>query len=252
MDWNLTKRKLCIFIPNYKRANYIKSTINQFHNQIHKDQYLIVIGNDGIHEDFSDLSEHNVVSFTLERQNPHEPRNGSFIRNYFIKRCQSDIIIQKDPETIFIDHKDTYNSILNMDINTVYRPHLAVSFNKYQTTQVLYGADPLLFIEKPENINLNQHFKMHHFFAIHTKVLQDIQGYDEDFKYYGPEDQDMWARLISNGRISKLMTSNAIICHLDHEFDAYAFHENHNKMVEVLHSKDPKQIIRNNENWGNG
>lgn len=252
MDWSLTKRKIAIFIPNYKRGNYIRATISQFNNQLPKDQYIIVVGNDGVEENFDDLKDQNVVSFTLNRPNPEIHRNGAFIRNYFIKRCESDILIQKDPETILLDNDYVYSHIVNMPINTMYRPSRAESFNKYATTQVLYGVDPHLFIHNAETIDLKYHFKMHHFFAVHTKILKDMRGYDEDFKYYGPEDQDMWMRLMKNNIISNIMTSNSMIVHLDHEFDMFAFDEKHREMSQLIHQKDPSVLVRNNDDWGNG
>lgn len=252
IDWGLTKRKICIFIPNFGRGKYIRATLDQFQTSLNRDDYLIVIGNDGIDEDFSDLADKNIVSFTLNREDK-SARNGCFIRNYFIKNAQCDIIFQKDPETIMLTrHYDWLQTLSMMEENMIYRVGISHSFEQYPTNMILSGHDPLLWIDKQEQIDHQKYYKLHHGFGIHLKTLQNIHGYDEEYRYYGPEDRDLWGRLINIPNMRVFVDMQVCIAHLYHSFDPFALTDKHKDMEEVFSRKIPTEIVRNGDNWGNG
>ncbi len=101
-DWSETNKKLVIFSLNFKRSNLIETVIKNFNTSISCTDWIHIIGNDGVEEDFQHLYKHNVRFFTIFRDNTVE-RNGSFLRNYFIKRCQSKLLLQKDAEVVLLD-----------------------------------------------------------------------------------------------------------------------------------------------------
>ncbi len=100
-DWSITNRKLVIFIPNYGRKEYVEFGIKNLITSVPRDDWVIIIGNDNIEENFDNLFDQNVRYFTLFTGNS-KPRNSCKIRNYAIKRCMSNIFFQKDPEVVVI------------------------------------------------------------------------------------------------------------------------------------------------------
>jgi len=100
-DWGITKRKLVIFTPNYSDSVLTALSISQIQTQIPEKDWIIIIGNDNVDVNWDHLKDKNVRYFTLLHGGV-SPRNGGFIRNYAIKRCQSDLFFQKDGEVSVI------------------------------------------------------------------------------------------------------------------------------------------------------
>jgi hypothetical protein len=238
-DWSVTKKDLSIFIPNYGRGQYIRNLLDQFATKASIRDYSIVIGNDGIHEDFSDLADRNIFYFTLERENTN-PRNGCFIRNFFIKRCKSHKIFQKDPETEIRPNTgyDWINEYINYVDNSLFiRPSYTLDL----------GTIP----HKIENVYANVPHRVHWGFLSSVERLQYIRGYDQDFTQYGYEDTDLYYRLQYCCGDFKL-DKNLLVIHHPHPIDPNVYQEVNN-MATLFYRKSPKNFIRNSEdNWGNG
>ena len=238
-DWSVTKKDLSIFIPNYGRGQYIRDLIDQFQTKANTRDYSIVIGNDGLHEDFSDLRGRNIFYFTLERSDT-SPRNGCYIRNFFIKRCKSHKIFQKDPETE-IRPNNGYDWIKEyidyIDNSSFVRP--------------AYTLDKGTIPQKIENVYANISHRVHWGFLSSVERLQYIGGYDEDFSLYGYEDTDLYYRLQHCCGDFKL-DKNLLVIHHQHPIDPSVYKEV-NEMGLLYHSKKPSDFIRNKKReWGNG
>ena len=231
-DWSETNKPLAIFIPNRGRGNFIRDHFKQFEGY-DPSQCIIIVGNDGIDEDFSDLP--GVKSFTIMRY-PNYDRNGCFIRNYFIKRCLSKNILQKDPETELIPYAG-YDWLKEYckSTNNIVRPYYTMDVDKEDDfKEVQYGTP----------------HRVHWGFLAPTSTLQSIRGYDEDFTHYGYEDTDLYRRLIfCNGSI--VLDKNMVALHYPHEVDPSVYKEV-NEMGRIFASKNPNQCIRNPNGWGEG
>jgi hypothetical protein len=116
-DWKETNRKLVIFIPNYGRGKLAEFSIKNIKTNIPREDWVIIIGNDNIEENFDHLFDDNVRYFTLFAGNSKQ-RNGCFIRNYALSRCQSENMLQKDPEVVITG--DFIKSVI--DRNVGWRP----------------------------------------------------------------------------------------------------------------------------------
>lgn len=243
MDWDKTNRKLCIFIPNYMRGSYIHRNIDQFQSSLPSDDWCVVIGCDG-HDSSLKTEElpSNFFVFTLDRGVKPESRSGGHIRNYAIKRCQSKWFVQKDPEIrwVNLNNFDTIDSIANSEENLMYRAMYIKMLEEH------YNGGPVAM----EAVDTNQYFHIHHLLGVQTRLLQAIGGYDEKFTYYGPEDYDIWIRLLKSGCTQKVLPVGSLhFWHPRLEMDD----KRHWDMVRYNNSKDPNQIEANvGVNWGEG
>lgn len=256
-DWSLTNRELVIFIPNWGRGNYIRQTIKTMETRVPYDKWIIIVGNDCQHEDLSDLESQNVVYFTFgaDRNRPQD-RGGGFVRNMVIKRSHSRWFFQRDPEIIiendFIDHilqcsTDMYR--LGGPARKT-RQNTTKRFLREQATIAECKQDADVFQINP------QYFVYANFaFAVHTKILQDMRGFDEDYGQTYCYDRDLFVRLINNG----VMITSDPKCtpiHLWHPTPSFPNTSktigDYNEMKAMFASKDPKQIVRNPNGWGEG
>ena len=170
-EWaELDDKALTIFIPNYGRGDYIRRLIEQFQTKASVEMYTIVVGNDGLHDDFSDLYPKNVRYFTLGRKDPNISRNGCFIRNYFIKRCKSRNIFSKDPETEIrpMNADSPTDWILDYCRRTG-------DFVRPQTTLSLGTG------EAPQSVIPGVSHRFHWGFLAPTEALRELRGYNEQF-----------------------------------------------------------------------
>lgn len=243
--WEETKKPLVVFIPNYGRGDYIRRDIN---NLIlpDNDRFLIIIGNDGIEENFDDLYTKNVRYFTLSRKDNYE-RNGCFIRNYFIKRCQSDWILQKDPETMIREN-------FSLDIPNRYLFSILDDIEHFSGKNCLIRPLYTYDVSKsgrltPQKIDENIPHRMHWAFWCPTKMLQSIHGYDEDYTVYGFEDTDLFFRLKRLGPV--ILEPNLMVWHIWHPINDRVFGDV-DQMRKVFESKADAPVGRNTEGWGEG
>ncbi len=256
-DWSITNRELVIFIPNWGRGNYIRKTVENMTTKIPKDKWIIIVGNDCQHEDLSDMKNQNVVYFTFDpdRERPHD-RGGGFIRNIAIKRCQSRWFFQKDPEILiendFIDH------ILHCQTG-MYRLGGPALKTKKDTSQK-FMEEQATISECKKNadvfpINPNHFVYANFAFAVRTKILQEIRGFDEDYGQTYCYDRDLFVRLIEKGtRITSDPECTPV--HLWHPTPSFPNTletiSDYDGMKKMFASKNSKDIVRNPLGWGEG
>ena len=269
-DWKETKRKLVVFMPNHRVKEYVEFSISKIQTILPENDWLIVIGNDNCDDKFDHLYDQNVRYFTINTDSD-EYRNGCFIRNWAIKRCQSELFFQKDGEVVILG--DFMHSFVSMRY-PAFRCGYIFVLNDGGTKDFMSGSMPdpnrwnaictrrvQMFIpDYPEEardeiaaadgkVNYSTYF--HYGFGVETGVLQSMHGYDEDFNQYGWEDSDMICRLIAMG------------VHLVPDYSLAAVHPNHprqkvkfqimaNSMKTIFLSRNPRQFIRNPIRWGEG
>lgn len=256
-DWSLTDRELVIFIPNWGRGNYIRRTVEAMETDVSRDRWIIIVGNDCQHEDLLDLEDQNVIYFTFDadRDRPQD-RGGGFIRNMAIKRSLSRWFFQRDPEIII--ENDFINHILQCTTNMYRlggparktRQGTAKRFLQRQATIAECKQDADVFQINP------QHFVYANFaFAVHTQILQDIRGYDEDYGQTYCYDRDLFVRLINKG-VTITCDPQCTPIHLWHPTPSFpntpGTIADYDGMKAMFASKNSKQTIRNPNGWGKG
>jgi len=267
-NWDITKRKLVIFLPSFKYPELTEFAISQIQTQIPEKDWIIIIGNDNVDVNWDHLKDKNVRYFTLLRT-ASKPRNSSFIRNYAIKRCKSEIFLQKDAEVVILG--DFVYNVINS--RAPWRPGKVYVLDEEQTKMYLETKDFMnirvdptkvvkeevgddlfhvksIIAEPDGSINLATYF--HYAFAVKTKVLQEIRGYDEDYVLYGYNDSDLFCRLYHLGQyIIPDHTCTAI--HLYHPVRSVNCGSVESvKMREIFIAKDPSKVQRNPIVWGRG
>lgn len=248
-DWSQTDVELLFIIPNYGRGDYIRKTIdNTLNTSVSKDKFVVLIINDGIHEDFSDLKDKNVLYFTLER-NPACERNGGFSRNVAIKYSQSKLLAQRDPEILFTG--DFIAGCFN-NPNVLYRCGGIAHITKQDQKNKFFGG----IIDEKELIQTSikfpilehQYVYWHYGHCLPISYFKKINGYDEDFTLYGPEDHDMYDRLIKC-ELQPFFDKQCSPIHLWHGVP----NTSHEDMKNVYRQKQKESIIRNiGIDWGEG
>lgn len=250
-SWSETAKDLVIFVPNYGRENYIRFSAENLFSEKHKDKYLIIVLNDGIHSDFEDLRHLNFRYLTLQRDPPIS-RNGSLIRNFGIKRCESRLTGFKDPETIPV-HPDGPDGLIESMLLTgpkaVWRPGYNQTMTYEDTLTLMSGVDKTwskqLDIAHPDN-----YARVHWLYCIETEVLKSLRAYSEQINLYGPEDADLLLRLFRMG-YKQHLDFDSTIFHLWHEIPQQVYKDNW-EMQKVFRKLDHREVIRNDENWGEG
>jgi hypothetical protein len=271
-DWEETQdKKLVVFMPNHAHSQLTEFAIQQIRTRVDKKDYLLVIGNDNVDYNWDHLCNLNVRSFTLIHDN-EGPRNGAFIRNYFLKRNKSEITMQKDGEVI-VTNDFIYRVInchtpwragkiwvvpehrtkdmlevtggVNWTLEHMPMTHLVtpmIAENAYHAKEIIALADG--------KVNPSTYF--HYAYAAPTKVLQNIGGYDEDYKTYGWEDADMFCRLYHMGTYLTPDAGCAAV-HPWHPRATDCAPEQLLEMRQLFITKSPGDPFRNrNREWGEG
>lgn len=273
-DWAETRgKKLVVFTPHYSNPQFTRFALEQIHTQVNTRDYLIIVGNDNVEENWDAFYNHNVRSFTL-LHDTKGPRNGAFIRNYCLRRCESDWIMQKDGEVIvtgdFI-YRIVYchmpwragriyvlsdiqtTQMLQNGVNWFLNSsgvlptkivELTVAVNSYQVKEIIEKADG--------RVNPSTYF--HYAYAAPTSIFSKIGGYDEDYVSYGWEDADMFCRLFANG-IYLVPDYACAAIHPHHPKAADCTPEKLLQMRRLFVKKSPADYFRNKNHgheWGQG
>jgi hypothetical protein len=251
-DWSITNKEFVLYIPNFGRKNLLIPTLKRFFTSVDKNKYLILVVNDGIHEDMSDLEHFNLKWFTFQRE-PANERNGCMIRNFVIRNCQSEWLCTKDPE-IIIDG-DIVSKILSIEDDVVYRPKGMIELFEQNTQQII--DDPFIDLTKlpilrqwEASDKRNQAF--HAGCAMRTKRLSDMHGYDERYKKgYGYEDWQMLERLKKT--IPVVIDKDIQTYHIAHPI-IRKFHKTiiNNEDIYKSDLKNLSVMANEGEQWGEG
>lgn len=257
-DWSITDRKLIIFIPNFGRGEYVRKTVQEIETAISRKDWLVLVINDRIHEDFAGLeTTANIAYLTFGPTRSREGRGDAFVRNIAIKRCQSEWLFQKDPEIIV--QNDFIKHIIECQTDMYRLSGPASKVRRATTQKFLTGqatVDECVQDADHYSINESQFVYFHFGFAVRTSILKDMRGYDEDYKKMYCADKDLYARLMATG-VKPTFDEQCKPIHLWHTVPWYPNspenEANYAKMKAIFASKDPKQIVRNDEHtWGEG
>jgi len=257
-DWSKTNKRIVVYIPNFGRKNYLIPTLQRMKFDLPKDQWVILVVNDGIHEDLSDSEQYNLCWFTFERgPNPKE-RNGCLIRNYILRRLQSRIVATRDPE-IFIEGNNYLNAISCLEENQVYRPCEMVELRESDVAKIF--ENPLIDLSKLKmrcvhSVTNHNYRAFHAGFAMHTNKLVELGGYEEEFgPVYGWEDVNLLERIIAS-KMDFIIDNSVKTYHI--------FHPRKVKFLKtvrdggMIYQRKKREILQGSiianqkKEWGNG
>lgn len=265
-DWSQTDTKVVLLIPNYGRKKLLVPTIKAAKTALDKKDYHILIANDGLHEDMEDLKDYNVSYFTFDRKDK-TVRNGCFIRNYCLKRLQSEYVIQKDPEVLVYGDffkgmvetdKDifTLGAVINTDAKQREKFLKEGVLPKPKKKRVLakgVKGTPNAKITSANILNIrtpDTYYFFHYMYGCKTELLQSIRGYDEGYSMYGKEDKDMYFRL-KDMKMKFMSDENCKAYHLWHKKMGLT-PKSVKKMSKVYDTRKASVHVRNENGWGEG
>lgn len=257
-DWSITERELVIFMPSWGRKDFVRRTVEVMETNVSRDRWIIIVGNDCQHEDLSCLRDQNVFYFTfspgIERK---QERGGGYIRNIAIKKCRSKWFFQRDPEVII--ENDYINNIINCPTDFYRLSGPGYRVRQHITEKFMDGQASIEDCKSDSQLGqiIPGHFVFFNMaFAVKTKILQDMRGYDEDHWGTYVYDRDLHFRLMAQG-LKETIDPQCKPIHLWHPTPSFP---NTNKtkceyedMKQIFNTKDPKNYIRNiGKDWGEG
>lgn len=253
-DWSITNRDVVLFIPNFKRKHLLIPTLMQMETSLPKDKWIVLVVNDGPHEDMSDLAEFNLVYFTFDRI-PIIERNGCLIRNYVLQRLQSRVVGTRDPE-IFIKGGDYFSSLAEMG-DVIYRPYSMIELQEPMTPKIL--ANPMIDVTQLAVRAIHRLRTPDEPRAFHAGIaalverFKQLGGYDEEFAdYYGYEDIDMLRRLMGSG-IDTIIDSKVQTYHVWHHRKAkFLKTVRHNGLIYDSKKRKNHPTANEGKIWGKG
>lgn len=203
MDINTEKYKISVVICTFNRASILVQSILSLDNQenMNPGDYEIVVIDDGSTDDTAKMVQ-ELHTETPLRYYFKDWGGRSEARNLGIEKAKGDIIVFVDddviaPRQFLISHLAQYNGnnkiVVRGPIVNVRKPELIPDFKP--------GAE---YFSSAFFCTCNA--------STHKKTLEDIGGFDTDFKEYGFEDNEIGWRLRQAG------------CAYVFSMDAYIFH----------------------------
>lgn len=200
------KIKYSIVIPTFNRSEITRSSMYSILNLVKarkQNDYEIIIVNDGSTDDtkryFERAAEENKVIRLIDTDKVNsEYRNPGFARNAGIMASRGDRVCFCDGDIIHLsDPLDEMDKLLNKHGDEVY----------------ITGVHYRLFdnrLDGPRGVDSD----MPHgsWLSVKRDVLVEIGGYDQRFKKYGNEDQDIVQRLRRRG-LKHVVGANIIAIH---------------------------------------
>jgi hypothetical protein len=166
----------------------------------------------------------------------HEWRNHCKVLNVGIKAASFNYILVLDPEVELVT-------------DVIYRLRYTLSF--YSNT---FATGVVAFIDYKDDINEFQNVSWIPYGSIMVRKsdLMEIRGYDESFKDWGGEDDQIRKRLELSG-IQKMEVLDAKTVHREENCDEHKERSSRVSKMSIKHLKHilyPKKTVFNNEGWG--
>ena len=239
--------KFSLIIPTYNRCFITLAVVSNISHLLKNSDidYEFVVVNDGSTDSteniFTDLSKH-ISNLVLVKTDKVEGtyRNPGFARNAGAKKATGDVLCFCDGDIIHM-----------MDPLAEIQNHLQdKNIDNHYFTGLHYRLFSNGTLEGPRGLNSD----MPHgsWLAISKKVFFEIGGYDERFKIYGNEDQDIVERLRRKGLKHIILKKNLAMHPLfDGERDT-ATESDTLKKIQLEYQRESSIERNKNTNWGIG
>tara|TARA_B100000959_G_C14871821_1_gene578685 strand:- start:202 stop:1116 length:915 start_codon:yes stop_codon:yes gene_type:complete len=185
--------KFSIILPTYNRADtYLKEAIDSVISQTYKNWELLIIDNHSA--DNTDELISNYKEERIELLKIHNNGNIAKSRNLGIKNASGDYTALLDSDDYWDKKKlEICAGFLNKESDCG-MCHSEIWKYPNRTIQKNYGRIPFTFSNLLNSGNLISLSST----IIHTDILNDLGGFDENSKIITAEDYDLWIRLAKN------------------------------------------------------
>lgn len=198
--------KASIVLTTYNRAPLLLKTLNSFARQEYED-YEVVVVDDGNDEDTKNICSQDKWEFPIRYfKRAREPgthySNPAIPNNIGIKQACGEIVILQNAECIHVS------------------PEVIKSFvdRTPPNTAVFASVLALNPTGGPEQFYCHSRVNPRPFFfcgALHRSVFMELQGFDENFKFYGYDD-DQFAHRLRLAGIPLVFADEIKVHHLWH------------------------------------
>lgn len=234
--------RVTIIIPVYNRLNLLNLVIKGIE---HHGSFIqeLVVSDDGSDEDVLGLLENYATDLNFNVKYLRQERNGfraAKCRNNGIRAASGEYIIFIDQD--IIPSKGYYQRFVDNMEKGAFLVAYPVRLSKEQTsritTSVIEEADYKNIITKKQVRKIHAQFYQESYyfykrkilkkiiykpklrsgvFGIHKESLIKVNGFDENYKGWGNEDDDLGRRLCQSGIIGKNVFKDEYPIHLYHE-----------------------------------
>lgn len=224
--------KVSLIISSFNRLRYFINTWQTIKDQLEEGDELIVV-EDGIEKGWNGYLISLGVKYKLIETHNEIYRSGVIPKNIALKLADNPIIIINDPEVMHIS------------------PCITV-FRKFLEERSAFLVPGTLYSGRHEGAGLDASTKMENSQApfvggVRKEELMAIGGWDERFKYWGNDDNDLMHRLTLYG-VSHIVVSELEIFHQWHQRPPKQAMGDYN---EPLLYEENKSIIANKgKEWG--
>lgn len=249
---------ICLIITTYNWPAALELALKSVTRQTHL-PFEVIIADDGSSEETRSLIKKYGSQINNLKHCWHEDEGyrRSKIINESIKMSLSDFIITIDQDCIvdknFIKdyhemaQKGTYLSAYRIDLNKSLTNRILKQARLPYTVEKLLGSkwnvkhqfrNKKLRDKKTEFYDTNSNGTYGCNMGFFKNDVLAVNGYNEDFVGWGPEDSEMTQRLINTGIVRKKIFYCAILFHLYHpELSRASFDHNYNLLQTTLKEK---------------
>lgn len=231
-----------LLVTNFGKADLFKISLQKIMPQL-TPQDEIVIVDDGPLDDMPIVAMgiRKKCQIRYSKTTNSEYRSGCRAKNKALKLASNELIIIHDPEVYQISNCINY-----------IRSH----FDKEENRNDFINAATMYFSKRNQSVDLPlDHYgliphSMAPFIAgVRKKNLLNIGGWDERFKYWGNDDNDLMGRLGRDGVVHKAI-DEMVALHQWHPRPPQEMHGDANE--SLLYEKDKPIVANEGKEWGNG
>lgn len=221
----------------FKRAQQLALTLPNIKRCMLPGDEIICV-DDGPYDGVDKMLSRIGVTYEYYRTENTEYRNGAYAKNVALKKANNDLIFIHEAEIFGVDwymNGKTYMQQMRDHFLEGQRSFVVAGNVKF------YNSDGITY----QSIMTNN--QAPYFAGVRKQDLMDITGWDERFKYWGNEDNDLMHRLGKTG-VTVAIDPDIYINHIWHERPPKKALGDYNE--PLLYESDKPIQINQNKPWG--
>ena len=218
----MSDKKLTLIIPYRRRKEHLSVFLNWFTNKKYHDFEAIIIESDDEPYLQKELSDY----FNINYLHCEESRNSVFhlskYLNLGLANAKSGFICPFDIDLIpYNDALNRHYKIASTTPHIVSGYRLNVSIENWKNPSL----GELEICSEDSHSALKKHLTTHEKFGVcpifKKEYLEAISGWDEKFKGWGAEDQDITERYMTEAQSHFLRSPELVYLHIKHDYDEF-------------------------------
>jgi len=225
---------ISVILTSRARLRLFKNSYNSIASQLTPSDELVVIEEAEERAGWIDFLKSQNIPWQFVNTNEPNYRGCSIAKNMALMLCNNPWIAINDPEVTHIT------------------PCITQASERLISNDKQFIVAGTLYSEKDNQTGFETANKMENsqapFFALTTKDnLTKVGGWDERFKFWGNDDNDLMHRLGMSG-VSHVVCNDMVVFHQWHQRPPEAAHGDYNH--ELLYEENKQMIANQNKKWG--